>query len=101
MLRQTTHADLISVVTAAIVTLSVQAALSFQKYRFNKGLVLGTTMAAVNWYEVVTRRKAFATVTRHPDPDRHHCRGLHGRCAAGSSRLGCRLAPHALVTHLC
>ena len=57
MLRQTTHADLISVVTAAVVTLSVQAALAFQKYRFNNGLVLGITLAAVTWYEDITRRK--------------------------------------------
>jgi hypothetical protein len=53
----TTHAALIYVVTAAFFTLSVQAALSFQKYRFDKGLMLGTTMAAVNWCEDVARRK--------------------------------------------
>ncbi len=53
----TTRAALISVVTAAFFTLSVQGALTFQKYRFDKGLMLGTTMAAVNWYEVVARRK--------------------------------------------
>jgi hypothetical protein len=53
----TTHAGLISVLAAAFFTLLIQAALSFQKYRFDKGLMLGTTMAAVNWYEDVTRRK--------------------------------------------
>ena len=49
----TTHAALISVLAAAFFTLLIQAALTFQKYRFDKGLMLGTTMAAVNWYEVV------------------------------------------------
>jgi uncharacterized membrane protein YwaF len=57
MLHETTHADLISVVTATVVTLAVQAALTFQKYRFDNGLMLGTTLAAVNWYEDVARRK--------------------------------------------
>jgi hypothetical protein len=57
MLRQTTHADLISTGTAAVVTLSVQAALAFQKYRFGNGLVLGITLAAVTLYEDITRRK--------------------------------------------
>ena len=55
----TTRATLISVVTAAFFTLSVQGALTFQKYRFDKGLMLGTTMAAVNWCEDVARRKNF------------------------------------------
>jgi hypothetical protein len=50
---------LISVVTAAFFTLSVQGALTFQKYRLDKGLMLGTTMAAVNWCEDVARRKNF------------------------------------------
>jgi hypothetical protein len=53
----TPHAAFISVVTAAFFTLLVQAALSFQKYRFDKGVVLGTTMAAVNWYGDFARRK--------------------------------------------
>jgi hypothetical protein len=57
MLRETTHVDLISVVIEAVVTLSVQAALAFQKYRFNNGLILGATLAAVDWYEDTTRRK--------------------------------------------
>ena len=48
---------MISVLTAPAFTLSVQAALAFQKYRFNNGLVLGTTLAAVNWYDDVVRRK--------------------------------------------
>jgi len=81
----TTRAALITVVTAAFFTLSVQGALTFQKYRFDKGLMLGTTMAAVNWCEDVARRK--------------NC-GVHGRFAAGSTRLGRWLASshHALVT---
>jgi hypothetical protein len=57
MLRETTHADLISVVIPGVVTLSVQAALTFQKYRFDNGLMLGIILAAVNWYEEVARRK--------------------------------------------
>src|ERR1700704_1759062 len=46
----TPRAALISVVTAAFFTLSVQAVVTFQKCRFDKGLMVGTTMAAVNWY---------------------------------------------------
>jgi hypothetical protein len=57
MLRETTHADLISVVIPGVVTLSVQAALTFQKYRFDNGLMLGITLAAVDWYEDVARRR--------------------------------------------
>ena len=57
MLRETKFADVICVVIAAVVTLSVQAALAFQKYHFNNGLVLGTTLAAVTWYEDAARRK--------------------------------------------
>ena len=56
MVGARTHTAL-SVLAAAFFTLLIQAALSFQKYRFDKGLMLGTTMAAVNWYEVVARRK--------------------------------------------
>jgi len=55
----TTRAALISVVTAAFFTLSVQGALTFQKYRFDKGLMLGTTTAAVSWCEDVARRRKF------------------------------------------
>ena len=47
----------IAIMTAAFVTLLVQAALAFQKYRFDSGLMLGTTLAAVNWYEDAVRRK--------------------------------------------
>ena len=54
----TTHAALISVV-AAFFTLSVHAALTFQKCRFDKGMMVGTTMAAVNWYGDFSRRKNF------------------------------------------
>ena len=57
MLRKTKHAHVISEVMAMAVTLAVQAAFAFQKYRFNNGLVLGTTLAAVNWYENIIRRK--------------------------------------------
>jgi hypothetical protein len=52
-----TGAQLISLMTAALVTLLVQAALSFEKYRFNNGLMLATALAAVNWYEGTARRK--------------------------------------------
>jgi len=52
-------AALISIVTAAFFTLSVQAALTFQKCRFDKGLMVGTTMAAVNWCGDFARRKNF------------------------------------------
>ena len=55
----TTHAALISVVTATFFTLSVQTALTFQKCRFDKGLMMGTTMAAVNWCEDAARRRNF------------------------------------------
>ncbi len=51
------HAASISALTAAFVTLLVQATLTFQKYRFDNGLMLGTTLAAVNWYEDVARRR--------------------------------------------
>ena len=53
----TTGAALLSVVTGALFTLSIQGALTFQKYRFDKGLMLGTAMAAANWCEAVVRRK--------------------------------------------
>jgi hypothetical protein len=46
----------ISVMAAAFVTLLVQAVLAFQKYRFDCGLMLGTTLAAVSWYEDAARR---------------------------------------------
>jgi hypothetical protein len=55
----TTHAALISVLAPAFFTLLVQAALTFQKYRFDRGFMLGTMMAAVNWCEDVARRKNF------------------------------------------
>jgi hypothetical protein len=48
---------LIAVGVASFVTLLVQAVLAFQKYHFNNGLVLGTTLAAVDWYEDTARRK--------------------------------------------
>jgi hypothetical protein len=57
MAGETTPTSLTAVVAAAFLTLSVQAALAFQKYRFNNGLMLGTTLAALNWYEDTARRK--------------------------------------------
>jgi hypothetical protein len=51
-----TSAQVISVVTTALFTLVVQAALAFEKYRFNNGLMLGTALAAVKWYEDTARR---------------------------------------------
>ena len=47
---ETTYAHMISVIIAPILTLSIRAALVFQKYRFDNGLLLGTMLAAVNWY---------------------------------------------------
>ena len=38
-------------------TLSLQAALAFEKYRFGNGLMLGITLAAANWYADTARRK--------------------------------------------
>ena len=55
----TAYVALVSVMAAVFLTLLIQAALTFQKYRFDKGLTLGTTMAAVNWCEDVARRKNF------------------------------------------
>jgi hypothetical protein len=51
------RAALLSLIPAAFVTLLIQAALAFQKYRFGNGLTLGTALAAVNWYEATARRK--------------------------------------------
>lgn len=48
---------MLPVVIAMVATLSIQAALAFQKYRFNNGLVLGITLAAVDWYDDAARRK--------------------------------------------
>jgi hypothetical protein len=48
---------MVPVVIATVATLSIQAALAFQKYRFNNGLVLGITLAAVDWYDDTVRRK--------------------------------------------
>jgi hypothetical protein len=52
----TTHADLIAAIAAAFFSLLVQAALAFQKYHFNNGLILGVTMVALSWYEDTARR---------------------------------------------
>ena len=57
MPRATAHTDVISVVIAETITLSIQAALTFHNYRFNDGLLLGATLAAVNCYEETARRK--------------------------------------------
>jgi len=40
----------------AILCLSAQAAVAFQRYRFNNGLVLGATLAAVSCYDDTARR---------------------------------------------
>jgi hypothetical protein len=40
----------------AILCLSAQAAVAFQRYRFNNGLILGTTLAAVSCYDDTARR---------------------------------------------
>ena len=56
-----TGAQLISLMTAALVTLLVQATVAFEKCRFNNGLMLGTALAAVNWYEATARRKGLQT----------------------------------------
>jgi hypothetical protein len=39
----------------AILCLSAEAVAAFQRYRFNNGLVLGTTLAAVSWYDDTAR----------------------------------------------
>ena len=57
MLRQASYADAITVAIAPVVTVLVQAGLAFQKYHFNNGLVIGTTLAAVHLYEATARRK--------------------------------------------
>jgi hypothetical protein len=40
----------------AILCLSAQAAVAFERYRFNNGLVVGTTLAAVSCYDDTARR---------------------------------------------
>jgi hypothetical protein len=40
----------------AILCLSAQAAVAFERYRFNKGLVVGATLAAVSCYDDRARR---------------------------------------------
>ena len=50
----------VSIMAAAFVTLLVQAAVVFQRYRFDCGVMLGTTLAAVNWYEDAARRNGIA-----------------------------------------
>jgi hypothetical protein len=57
MVGAKTHEALIFLMTAAFVTLWVEASLKFQKYRFDNGLMLGITLAAVNWFKDVARRK--------------------------------------------
>jgi hypothetical protein len=49
-------ADLVFATAAGFTTLLVQAALAFHKYRFNNGLILGTTLAAVDLYVDSARR---------------------------------------------
>ena len=40
----------------AILCLSAQAVVAFERYRFNNGLVVGTTLAAVSCYDDTARR---------------------------------------------
>lgn len=40
-----------------IVCFSAELAVAFQRYRFNNGLVVGTTLAAVSCYDDTARRK--------------------------------------------
>jgi len=40
----------------SILCLSTQAAVAFERYRFNNGLVVGTTVAAVSCYNDSARR---------------------------------------------
>jgi|SRR6185295_6077753 hypothetical protein len=40
-----------------ILCFSAQAAVAFQRYRFNNGLIVGATLAAVSCYDDTTRRK--------------------------------------------
>jgi hypothetical protein len=43
-------------VIEAILCLSTQAAVAFERHRFNNGLVIGTTLAAVSCYDDTARR---------------------------------------------
>ena len=52
-----TETHVIAVVIAELITLSVQVSLAFHNFRFNNGLLLGTTLAAVTCYEDTARRK--------------------------------------------
>ena len=92
----------ISVVIAAFVTLSVQAALAFQKYRFNNGLLLGTTLAAVNWYEDAARRKGLPQSRLVLILIATSAAAAHACFPAGSTRVGRRhwQHHHAFVTAL-
>ena len=47
MMGKMPHADWLSGISPVFITLLVQAALAFQKYRLNNGLMLATTLAAV------------------------------------------------------
>ena len=53
------HADWLTGISPVFITLLVQAALAFQKYRLNDGLLLAATLAAVEWYEDAARSKGF------------------------------------------
>ena len=52
-----TDTHVIAVVIAEFITLSVQLSLAFHNFRFNNGLLLGATLAAVTCYEDTARRK--------------------------------------------
>ena len=49
----------------AALCFSAQAAVAFQKYRFNNGLVLGATLAAVTCYDDTARRKGLRPSQMH------------------------------------
>jgi hypothetical protein len=40
---------IITALAAAGITLALQAAIAFEKYRFNNGFILGATLAAAKW----------------------------------------------------
>jgi hypothetical protein len=41
------------------ITLALQAAIAFEKYRFNNGFILGATLAAAKWCGDTACRKGF------------------------------------------
>jgi hypothetical protein len=54
------HADaIIAGLIASGITLALQAAIAFEKYRFNNGFILGATLAAAKWCGDTACRKGF------------------------------------------